>query len=176
MTKGQQEGEGEFDSRKNRRRNGRRECSGNDYSPNGSNVPPRFELPLIFLPRVTREKGYITLRDVHVRRAFSRLPRCILLPFWLEFDSRSSEWRSRGILAATRCSRMQSRKSPLIETMSKEGNDNAVLLSLLPLFVFFSPPAVPLLRGGAHRSRLAGEKRKEFVARHRGEQYSVSVA
>lgn len=97
-------------------------------------------------------------------------------PFWLEFDSRPSEWRSRGILAATRCSRMQSRKSPLIETMSKEGNDNAVLLSLLPLFVFFSPPAVPLLRGGAHRSRLAGEKRKEFVARHRGEQYSVSVA
>ena len=26
-------------------------------------------------------RGYITLRDVHVRRAFSRLPRCILLPF-----------------------------------------------------------------------------------------------
>ena len=83
------------------------------------------------------------MRDVHVRRAFSRLPRCILLPFWLEFDSRSSEWRSRGILAATRCSRMQSRKSPLIETMSKEGNDNAVLLSLLPLFVLFSPPIFP---------------------------------
>lgn len=44
---------GEFDSRKNRRKE---EMFHQRLFASGSNVPLRFQLPLIFLPRVTKER------------------------------------------------------------------------------------------------------------------------
>lgn len=161
----------------------------------GSNVPLRFQLPLIFLPRVTKErrgkKGRGYIRDVHVRRAFPRLSplrivRALLPSGWnsIRVNGDLEEYsRQQGVRG---CKVVNLR--PLIETMSKEGNDNAVLVirgtkslsrpfllpsSLSPRFLFFSLLLVPLVRSRAYRSLASA---KEFVARHRGERYSVSVA
>lgn len=108
----------EFDSRKNRRRWKWKEVEmfRQRLFANGSNVPLRLELPLIFPSRVTKERGkrmYNVEGCVRRKSFFSIAAVTVHSQIPLLLVGIRFEWMeiSENTRATTRCSRMQSRKS-----------------------------------------------------------------